>query len=765
MRIPLLSAYTHWLHTRWPAGLVEQLPKVHPDGSTDIAGVYVAGDLSGVPLLKFSADSGARVVQQIARLPRQPAGDDEYDLIILGAGAAGVSGAIEARKAGLKYLLIDADGRFSTIVNFPKSKPIYTYPRNMQNAGELRFREEIHPKEVLLDDLNHQSEAIDVTRARASRVERTRRGLLVHVDPTSTTLPASLRTRNVLIAIGRSGDFRKLDVPGEEKPKVMNRLHDPADYAGQHALVVGGGDSALETAIALAQANAFVTLSYRKPEFGRPKPDNIEQIERLKDRITLRLETEVKQIDIDSVELVDRNARVERIRNDVVFTMIGREPPLEFFRKSGLPIQNERNARWWITLLLFLAFCIWMYHWKKGGVHITGIERVDAWLDVGSWWSAKGWFPANIGTWFGDATSSIASVLKVSLSEAGFYYSLAYCACVVGFGIDRIKRRRTPYVKVQTITLMLVQCIPLFVLPYLVLPLLGRWGAFDAGILKSFADEFFPAVNYGHGREYWRAFGFILAWPLFIWNVFTSAPMWGWLIVSLVQTFVIIPLIVWRWGKGAYCGWICSCGALAETLGDRHRQKMPHGPFWNRFNMVGQVFLAFAMVLLALRVVGWILPASFAGKAFEYLLHDLPILNYVWFVDLVWAGILGVGLYFWFSGRFWCRFACPLAALMHIYHRFGRFAILADKKKCISCNVCTSVCHQGIDVMGFANKGHPMLDPQCVRCSACVQMCPTGVLSFGQVDQRGIEIRKDPAWLIASPVQMAELTVKGQRIA
>jgi polyferredoxin len=96
--------------------------------------------------------------------------------------------------------------------------------------------------------------------------------------------------------------------------------------------------------------------------------------------------------------------------------------------------------------------------------------------------------------------------------------------------------------------------------------------------------------------------------------------------------------------------------------------------------------------------------------------------------------MVGYGVYFWLSGRFWCRFFCPLAALMHIYHRFSRFRILADKKKCISCNVCTSVCHQGIDVMHFAQQGKPMEDPECVRCSACVQSCPTGVLEFGQVD-------------------------------
>jgi ferredoxin len=93
---------------------------------------------------------------------------------------------------------------------------------------------------------------------------------------------------------------------------------------------------------------------------------------------------------------------------------------------------------------------------------------------------------------------------------------------------------------------------------------------------------------------------------------------------------------------------------------------------------------------------------------------------------------------------------------MHVYARASTFRILADKKKCISCNVCTSVCHQGIDVMSFANKGLPMEDPQCVRCSACVQSCPTGVLEFGRVDRRGTIISVDA--LVASRVRAAETT-------
>jgi ferredoxin len=359
--------------------------------------------------------------------------------------------------------------------------------------------------------------------------------------------------------------------------------------------------------------------------------------------------------------------------------------------------------------------------------------------------------------------STLLGILTADLGDPGFYYSLVYSLLIVLFGIRRIKRRKTPYVKAQTLTLMALQAIPLFLLPYLILPYMGQHGLFDAGFGKSFADALFPANNSAHGREYWRAFGFILAWPLFIWNVFTSQPMWWWLGISLVQTFILIPLMIHFWGKGAYCGWICSCGALAETLGDTHRHKMPHGAFWNRLNMVGQVILVVAFLLFIVRVTSWTWPNTNFGRMasnfYSGLLSGWTVfgvqLNYYWAVDVFLAGAVGVACYFWFSGRVWCRFACPLAALMHIYARFSRFRILADKKKCISCNVCTSVCHQGIDIMNFANKGLPMEDPECVRCSACVQSCPTGTLQFGQINRKTGQMIKIDS-LPASPALMAE---------
>ncbi len=295
----------------------------------------------------------------------------------------------------------------------------------------------------------------------------------------------------------------------------------------------------------------------------------------------------MREIEPKAVRLALDGGREERLPNDVVFALIGREAPLEFFRKSGVPIRGEYTARNWIAFALILCAAFFVYHWKKTGVY----------FGIGEAFQRNGWFPYGVPAWWESLGGAFADkrtllgTLEVTLGEPGFYYSLAYCVIVSLFGWKRVRRRTTPYVRRQTFTLATVQIVPLFLLPYVILPWMGNNGWFDHGALGSFADSFFPKANYGHGREYWRAFGFVLAWPLFFWNVFTEQPMWGWLVLSLVQTFVVIPLIVWKWGKGAYCGWICSCGALAETLGDTQRTKMPHGPRWNRLNMIGQVFL------------------------------------------------------------------------------------------------------------------------------------------------------------------------------
>lgn len=742
----MISKYTRWLHGQWPAGSVEKAPKVNDDGTTRVPGVRVVGDLTGVPLLKFSADTGARAVQAILKegdFQKGKSGVD-FDLVIVGGGVSGLSAAIEAKAAGLNFVLYEASKPLSTIRNFPRKKPIFTYPTEMTPAGELRFKSDV--KEDLLEEMEAQIEkhGIETVEGRVDKVSEASGSLAVLLGSGETKT-----AQRVVIAIGKTGNYRKLGVPGEELDKVMNRLIDPAEFKEKKVLVVGGGDSALEGAISMAESGAQVDLSYRKESFSRPKPDNIEALERLEGegKLTLRMNTEVKEISGEQVTLKKKGAQDVSLENDFVLTFLGREAPLDFFRKSKIGITGEFTGKTWMGLIgFFVAFTLF-YHWQKG--------YFGSFLQPGY----LAWMVASVGGAFQSAVDSpqhFLSHLRGGMNQPGFYYSLAYCVCVVAFGIRRVKRRRTPYVKLQTISLAAFQIIPLFLLPWLLLPWAGANGWWESGIGGSIANAFWP------NGEYWRAFGLILAWPLFVYNWFTSEPLWGWLILGFVQTFVIIPFIVWRWGKGAYCGWICSCGALAETMGDDHRHKMPHGPKWNKVNMVGQGILAIAAIMMVLRIVGWVMPdGNAAERVFTAMLSGIPGLNWKYAVDVWIAGVLGVAFYFHFSGRIWCRFACPLAALMHIYARFTSFRIFADKKKCISCNVCTSVCHQGIDIMNFANKGNPMEDPQCVRCSACVQSCPTGVLSFGRYDSKGV-IQLDD--LPASLVQMAENARKADEV-
>lgn len=764
----LFTRYTRWLHTQWPAGTVEKLPEVNADGSTNVPGLYITGDLTGIPLLKFSLDSGARAVQTIVadstfkeERAGRPRSQGLRDLVIVGAGVSGMAAAAEAKAAGLDFAVFEAKRPFQTIADFPKAKPIYTYPKDMMPAGGVQVRAEV--KEPLYDELVLQTRDITVTEGSVESVARSGDAFEVRLEGGET-----LGALRLIVAIGRSGKFRKLAVPGEDLDKVYNRLHDPKDFAGRKVLVVGGGDSALETAIALVQSGAEVTLCHRRADFARAKPENVRKLEELarnpaadvsverpsSERVTtaagpflgaarrpgslrIELNTHVREIRPLAAVIQRQDGPEAALENDFVFAMIGREAPLDFFRRSNVRVRGEWTAGRIAGLAAFLLFCAALYNWKSGGWLHEIAQRAGA-------------FPFSLAAVASAAQpGSLARVLLTSATGPAFWYTLVYSLLIVIFGLRRIRRWKTPYVSAQTWTLMAIQVAPLFLLPEILLPWLDARGWLPSSV----ADALFPCVDYGHGREFWRAYGLILAWPLNVYNVFTDSPLWAWLGIAFAQTFVLIPAIIYFWGKGAYCGWICSCGALAETLGDRQRHKMPHGPAWNRLNIAGQVILAIAFAMLFLRIAAWTFPQ--AGWLRQFNISALSgSFSYKWLVDVFLAGVMGYGLYFWFSGRVWCRFFCPLAALMHIYARFSRFRILADKPKCISCNVCTAVCHQGIDVMNFANKGLAMEDPQCVRCSACVGSCPTGVLSFGQVDRAGRVLRTDRR--LASLVQIRE---------
>ncbi len=587
-----------------------------------------------------------------------------------------------------------------------------------------------------------------------------------------------------------------LNVPGENLPKVYNRLFDPHDHQDEDVLVVGGGDSAIETANAIADAGNHVTLSYRKPEFARPKEGNVEKLNALvgTGAVTLMMESQVKVIRESDVVLKTKEGETT-IRNDAVYAMIGRELPLDFFRRSGIALSGEMTHENKLLLVLSLLFAGVIYFGKKWAPLLLVTEagqKVQSWGEVisflftGTFWLNFLQLPATIvqksydwstfvtnmaayvslvgtivlGTWAiwtairrrSALFATTWNVFKYSYFAAamtlfclvffgskyfdvalfgkspGFWYSFLYTVTILTFGLRRMYLRPTRYIKTQTWSLILIQALPLFLIPEFILPAL--WKA--QTLHPWFVENLFPAYTPGGEPTFWRASGLILAWPLFISNVVSDHPTGAWLAISLVQTFVIIPLIVRKWGKGAYCGWICSCGAMAETLGDEYRKTALHGPTAKKWENLGQgVLLTIAIVTAAklLTVFLGVHIPFFNFTAFNTQAEKI----YSLVVDVIFAGILGLGVYFFFSGRVWCRFMCPLAALMQIYARFTRYRIFAEKKKCISCNICTSVCHMGIDVMNYANKGIPMNDVECVRCSACVVNCPMEVLSFGEL--------------------------------
>lgn len=493
----MLRKYYQWLHGQWPAGLVEKLPLTAETGETNVAGLYVAGDLTGIPLLKFSAESGVRCVQHIAQDTsfKRSSGDGHFDLAIVGLGVAGMAAALEATKQGLRFCVLEAARPFNTIANFPIAKPIYTYPTDMTPAGELQFGANTETREGLLEHLQKslKESSIEVRSGRAEKITPSGSGA-ERLLTVALGGGDSISARRVIVAIGRSGDYRELGVPGEDADHVSNRLHDPKTFAGKNCVVIGGGDTAAESAIALAESGANVVLSYRKSELSRPKPDNVDAVHALAKSdasagsLRLALGTNALKIGEQSVSLKSEDGSVADHPADAVFTMIGREAPLDFFQRSGVKIANTFSPASWLTLLLSVAIFTFVYHWKKTGV----------WIPIGDIFAERGWFPYNVpalwsslGESFRDPRSLLGT-LRVTLSEPGFYYSAAYCCAIVYFGIRRVARRKTEYVKKQTLSLALFQVIPLFLIPYFVLPWLGAIGYSTVGLARPSPTNYFP---------------------------------------------------------------------------------------------------------------------------------------------------------------------------------------------------------------------------------------------------------------------------------
>ena len=798
-----ISKYFNWLQKDVPAGKVEKYPQIDENGQTSVKGIFITGDLTGIPLLKLAAESGKKTIDyfmtdpEFKKLRESNKNEDVFDLIIVGAGISGVSAGLEAQKNNLNFKILESAQKYNTVINFPKGKPIYAEPAAYKQQSDLKIED--GTKESLLNDLYTQIENKDLPIEEGTLIVKIeKKGKYFQI----VTRRKTFKCLRIILAIGKSGNARMLNVPGENLSKVYNRLFDPADAEGHEVLVTGGGDSSIETAIAVAEHAKFVNISCRTKELSRPKEGNIKKLNGMieKGKIKLLLGTNIKEITKDSVVLIDENKKEEVLNNSLVFVMIGKEVPINFFRRNGIKMEGELTLTSKLQFALLILFACVLYFGKSSldlfryfsghkldsfANAFSNLFHFNFWLKLfalpvyltGKIFSneAKVW---NVEEYFSALIASIAFTFALILGiyllvkfikenyqsfsvnwktfkylyfifvglffavvyfggryfgvellgkSQSFWYTGFYSLTILIFGLRRIKVKPTKYIKYQTWILILVQVFPLFILPEFIFPLLGNVGLLgnSHGFIMS---QIFP------NQSYWRSYGFILAWPLNLFNLYNGNITAFWLVFSIIQTFVIIPYIVYRWGKGAYCGWICSCGALAETLGDEYRTLALHGPKAKKYENTGQWILLFAFIITAVKLFSALLNINIPviNENISYTADFFHNFYYV-AVDVIFAGVLGLGVYFFLSGRVWCRFGCPLAALMHIYSRFSRYRIFSEKKKCISCNICTKVCHMGIDVMNFANKGIPMNDVECVRCSACVVNCPTQVLSFGSL--------------------------------
>jgi thioredoxin reductase/NAD-dependent dihydropyrimidine dehydrogenase PreA subunit len=311
-----------------------EIPNVNPEFETNVPGLFIAGELGGMGLIRNAVKQGTQAIGTIAGRPR---GNADLDVIIVGAGPAGISASLAAKQSNLRYVTIEQeDSLGGTTYHYPRNKLVMTAPMNLPLIGEIKVRE--ISKEALMEiwrgvldkaklDVHFSERMEDITQEDGVFVVKTSKG--------------SYRAASVLLAIGRRGTPRKLGAKGEEHPKVVYRLIEAEQYRGLHVLVVGGGDSALEAALDISdQPGTTVTLSYRSNAFSRVKPKNRERLDQAiaNQRIQAALETTVKEITPDLVRLKKGDEMIE-LPNQAIIVCAGGELPTPMLKKIGIAVE------------------------------------------------------------------------------------------------------------------------------------------------------------------------------------------------------------------------------------------------------------------------------------------------------------------------------------------------------------------------------------------------------------------------------------------
>ncbi len=314
------------------------LPHVNQNFETNMKGIYIAGELGGMGLIKNSVEQGQQAIDSIVK-SKKIAKNDCLDLVIVGAGPAGISASLAAKKAGLSSITLEQDSLGGTVFTFPRSKIVMTSPMNLPLYGKVKLFNT--SKDELLQLWKKVIQEQNLQIIENTKVEN----IILQKDESFKILTNTGReyvATHVLLSIGRRGSPRKLGVPGEDTQKVAYRLLEPEAISGKKIMVVGGGDSAIESALLLSEENEVV-LSYRSDKFSRLKPKNKENILKAEEdnSIKIILESNVLSINEKDVLLMLKDETTLSIENDLVYIFAGGELPTHFLEKAGVKITKR----------------------------------------------------------------------------------------------------------------------------------------------------------------------------------------------------------------------------------------------------------------------------------------------------------------------------------------------------------------------------------------------------------------------------------------
>lgn len=312
------------------------IPLLSPTFESNVPGIFVAGELGGMGLIRNALEQGRQAIESIAA--RRGSSHDRLDVLIVGAGPAGFAASLAALARKLRCVTVEQESLGGSVFQYPRGKLVMTAPATVPLIGKVSFRQT--DKESLLRFWQEAERRTGVKinyRERVEQITREAGGFAVR------TSRAQYHTQNVLLAIGRRGTPRKLGVRGEELPKVVYRLIDPEQYAGQQVLVVGGGDSALEAAVSVSEAaGSSVTLSYRGDNFDRAKGRNRDRVKSAvrQGRLTVLMKSNVQEIQPDAVA-IEQDGSTVNLRNDAVIISAGGVMPTEFLQRIGIAVETK----------------------------------------------------------------------------------------------------------------------------------------------------------------------------------------------------------------------------------------------------------------------------------------------------------------------------------------------------------------------------------------------------------------------------------------